>query len=210
MDNIINQVTLSGRVSAAPALSHVTHRENFYLFVLEIRRLSGVDDYIKIICPETLLRDLQLGDDVTIHGALRTYNNKSGIGSRLVITVLAQEITLGSDEPINHVVLCGTLCKMPVYRKTPLGREICDMLLAVNRRYGRADYLPCIVWGPQAREFSGAIVGTRLHIEGRIQSRVYNKVEDGIAVEKTAYEVSVAKVRTADDDAVSDDDMLHD
>ena len=197
----LNTATLSGRVSCTPYLSHTSHRESFYLFVIENRRLSGVDDYIKVLCPQSLLerQPIESGDIVTVTGALRSYNNKNGIGSKLVITVLANDIMYGEPEPINTISLRGTLCKPPVYRKTPLGREIGDLLLAVNRRYGRADYLPCIVWGMQAREFTQCTVGTRLSIEGRIQSRTYHKIEDGVTIEKTAYEVSVSAIELFDD-----------
>ncbi|MCL2546477.1 MAG: single-stranded DNA-binding protein [Oscillospiraceae bacterium] len=197
----INAVTLCGKVISAPQVSHTTHRETFYGFVLESRRLSGIDDYVKIICPESMLKEaaVDIGDTIAVQGALRSYNNKSGIGNRLIITVLAQSIIHSQGEPHNIVSLCGTLCKAPVFRKTPLGREICDMLLAVNRRYGRADYLPCIVWGGQAREFADCEIGTKLSIEGRIQSRTYQKIEDGITVEKIAYEVSIGKIEIFDE-----------
>ena len=206
----LNEVTLCGRVSCTPYLSHVTHREAFYVFVLESRRLSGTDDYIKILCPETMLKETPVivGEMIAVQGALRSYNNKSGIGNRLLITVLAQRISSGDGEPTNSVFLRGTLCKSPVFRKTPLGREICDMLLAVNRRYGRADYLPCIVWGTQAREFALCEIGTKLNIEGRIQSRTYHKIEDGVTMEKMAYEVSIGKISLYDEEIGSQDSYV--
>ena len=202
-----NEVTLCGTVSCTPYVSHVTHREAFYIFVLESRRLSGIDDYIKILCPESMLSEtpIEVGDFITVSGALRSYNNKSGVGNRLIITVLAQEIAHTQDEPCNSVLLRGTLCKAPVFRKTPLGREICDMLLAINRRYGRADYLPCIVWGAQAREFAECTIGTKLSIEGRIQSRTYHKIEDGVTTEKMAYEVSIGKLSHYEEEITGDE-----
>jgi len=203
-----NTMTLRGKVNNLPTLSHVTHRESFYIFVLESRRLSGINDYIKILCSESILQNMSfdVGDTISVQGALRSYNNKSGVGNRLIISVLAHSIQYCDDDPVNSVVLRGTLCKTPVFRKTPLGREICDMLLAVNRRYGRADYLPCIVWGVQAREFANCDIGTKLSIEGRIQSRIYHKIDDGVTIEKTAYEVSIGNISLFEEEITNQDD----
>ncbi len=197
----VNLVVLSGKVLNEPVLSHTTHQEQFYLFELECQRLSGVSDRVKVLCSQALLSQacMAVGEGLTVRGALRSYNNKSGVGSRLLISVLAHALETGETVYENSVTLHGTLCKTPVFRKTPLGREICDLLLAVNRRYGRADYFPCIVWGVSARETAGFAVGTRLALEGRVQSRLYHKNIDGALVEKTAYEVSVASVQCVEE-----------
>ena len=127
-------------------------------------------------------------------GELRSFNNKSGEGARLVITVFAKEIILCDDEDCNVIRLIGTLCKKPNLRTTPMGRDICDLMLAVNRKYGRSDYLPCIAWGIKAREAADWDVGTTVSLEGRIQSRTYIKLIDDVPVEKTAFEVSVIEI----------------
>ena len=132
--------------------------------------------------------------EVEIEGEVRSFNNKSGHGSRLVITLYARSVAPGEGEHANDLVLAGVLCKPPVLRRTPLGRDICDLMLAVNRRYGRADYLPCIAWGALAQRCAGLEVGDGVRIEGRLQSRGYTKVENGISQERTAYEVSVMKL----------------
>ena len=122
----------------------------------------------------------QPGDYLEVTGEVRSFNNRSGVGSRLVITVLARSVLPGVGEPCNQVWLRGTLCKPPILRRTPLGRDICDLLLAVNRRYRRADYLPCIAWGAIAQQTARLPVGSRLTVEGRVQSRGYTKTVDGV------------------------------
>ena len=130
---------------------------------------------------------------MTVIGQLRSFNNKSGQGSRLVISVFAHQLTPGGESPFNQIQLSGVLCKTPVPRRTPLGREICDIILAVNRRYGRADYLPCIAWGAVAAQTADMHTGQRLTVEGRVQSRIYTKNENGVLTERTAYEVSIMR-----------------
>ena len=133
-----------------------------------------------------------------IEGEVRSFNNKSGRGSRLVITLFARNIRPSQGEHVNELVLSGALCKPPVYRRTPMGREICDLLLAVNRRYGRADYLPCIAWGALARQCAALEVGDSVRLEGRFQSRTYTKVEHGESSLRTAYEISVMRLEALD------------
>ena len=129
---------------------------------------------------------------------MRTFNNRSGVGSRLVVSVFARELSQEEGEDENRLELSGTLCKLPVLRTTPLGRTICDMILAINRRYGRADYLPCIAWGSLAYRCGSMGVGDRLSLEGRLQSRVYTKEIDGQLQERTAFEVSVMSLTQED------------
>ena len=191
-----NRCLLSGRVVSEPAPSHVNHGQQFCRFLLSVPRLSGQCDVLHVITPRPLLEplSLQAGDSVTVSGQLRSYNNKTGLPPRLVISVLARSITRSDAAPCNVIRLCGTVCKTPTYRRTPLGREICDVILAVNRRYGRADYLPCISWGAIAQQTALLDVGDPLCLEGRIQSRTYTKsLPDRQSEERTAYEVSVMR-----------------
>ena len=196
MQTVLNRVTLRGRVETCPVLSHSSHGVTYFCFSLAVKRLSGVEDVIPILVSETILfgHPCQKGQPLTVEGSLRSFNNRSGIGSRLVITVQAKELSEGYEPDDNQVRLSGVLCKLPVYRKTPLGREICDLILAVNRSYGRADYLPCIAWSAEARRCASCGIGDRLILEGRIQSRGYIKNMDGLQVQKTAFEVSVSQV----------------
>lgn len=177
MDNNFNRVQLCGTVDSAPALSHVNHGVSFYKFTLAVERLSGLADKLTVIAAQPLLESAAIreGDTVTVRGQLRSFNNKSGQGSRLVISVFAHALEKGGDTPFNLIQLSGILCKPPVLRRTPLGREISDIILAVNRRYGRADYLPCIAWGAVAQQAAAMTTGDRLTIEGRVQSRTYTK-----------------------------------
>ncbi len=193
-----NQTRLCGTICSRPVYSHTSRGEDFYTFPLEIMRLSGNTDIINIVVRERELARLavQEADKLYLTGELRTYNNRRGEGARLVITVLAKEMEFCDLEDSNEVRLRGTLCKEPKLRTTPMGRDICDLMVAVNRRYGRSDYLPCICWGVRAQECAGWTVGTQVLIKGRIQSRQYIKVTDDGAVEKTAYEVSVTDIET--------------
>lgn len=191
-----NRVELYGVLAGSPTFSHESRGERFFTFPLETRRLSGTADCLNIIARESMLEHLDVAESakLRVSGELRSFNNKRGPGSRLVITVFAREITLEEGEDSNEVSLCGTICKPPNLRTTPMGRDICDFMLAVNRRYGRSDYLPCIAWGAKAKEVSWWPVGTAVELTGRIQSRQYLKVIDGEPVEKTAFEVSVIDI----------------
>ena len=190
----VNRIFLHGRVGERPAPSHVNHGVEFYTFPLRAARLSGAEDRLKVVVPLALLGEdapLAEGDEVTVTGEVRTFNNRSGVGSRLVISIFARELRRETGEDENRLELSGTLCKPPALRSTPLGRTICDMILAVNRRYGRADYLPCIAWGSLAHLCGGLAVGDPIHLNGRLQSRVYTKNLEGRTEERTAFEVSV-------------------
>ena len=134
---------------------------------------------------------IEAGIPVRIQGQMRSFNNRSGVGNRLVLTVYGQTIQPGSGESCNHIVLSGSLCKPPIFRRTPLGRSICDLMLAVPRRYGRADYLPVIAWGQLAVQANELQVGDAISLEGRVQSRTYHKITDAGAEERVAYEVSM-------------------
>ena len=186
-----NEVLLEGTALEAPVLSHENHGTRFYRFPLEVPRLSGTPDTLPVLLPEPLLDTVQTEAPLRVQGQLRSFNNRSGVGNRLVLTVYAQAIQPGTGEPCNRILLSGALCKPPVFRRTPLGRSICDLMLAVSRRYGRADYLPVIAWGQLAIRAARLQVGDPLSLEGRVQSRAYRKVlEDGSIQDRVAYEVS--------------------
>jgi len=188
-----NHIKLCGSVAAAPIFSHTARGQHFYCFPLETRRLSGNTDRVNIVLRREqldLLRSVG-GGKLCITGQLRSYNNRRGEGAKLVITVLAREIFPCEEPDENLVQLTGSLCKEPKLRVTPMGRDICDLMLAVNRHYGRSDYLPCICWGLKAREAALWSIGTKLRLEGRLQSRNYIKLTEGGAEERVAFEVSV-------------------
>ena len=191
-----NIAQLCGVIAAAPVFSHSGRGESFYTFPLEVARLSGATDKINIIVRDELMESVALNEaeKLCVKGELRSFNNKSGEGAKLVITVFAKELYLCDDDDLNEVHLVGTLCKKPNLRMTPMGRDICDLMLAVNRRYGRSDYLPCIPWGLKARETAEWDTGTMVTLDGRIQSRSYVKIVGGDPVEKTAFEVSVTDI----------------
>lgn len=197
-----NSISLQGQVAAAPKLSHRNHNVDYYVAPLRVPRLSGADDVVNVVVAERDLEPWQEGRWLSVQGEVRSYNNRSGQGSRLVITVLARAAWKADEETgENRLVLAGVLCKPAVCRRTPLGREICDLLLAVNRRYGRADYLPCIAWGSLAVYCGQCQVGDRLRLEGRLQSRRYFKLVDGEKVARTAYEISIMNLLEEDGQA---------
>ena len=201
MEDCYNHVELCGGVLTAPEPSHTNHGESFYRFLLSVPRLSGLNDELPVLVRESLLpEDLSPGDTVTLLGQLRSFNNRSGIGRRLVLSVFARSLVKSPGAEIkNHIRLCGAVCKPPVLRSTPLSREICDLLLAVNRRCGRSDYLPVICWGLLARQAAELTTGDSFCAEGRVQSRVYLKVVDGETQQRTAYEVSVMHMANRED-----------
>lgn len=192
MDNTANRIELCGQMGAMPEYSHENHGRRFYRFPLEVERLSGALDTLQIIAGEESLNSLDLsgGDMVYVDGQIRSFNSRSQTGRKLIISVFAHYLQTCDDCPENLAVLTGTICREPTFRKTPLGREICDIMLAVNRHYRRTDYLPCILWGRTAQEISHCPVGTMLQITGRLQSREYIKLLDTGSEKRTAYEIS--------------------
>ena len=188
-----NHAVLRGTAAAEPVFSHTNHGVDFFVFPLSVPRLSGTEDRLNVVVPQPLLAECPPtpGRQLEVTGEVRTFNNRTGPGSRLVITLLARALSDTEEPPCNQLTLSGVLCKPPVLRRTPLGREICDLMLAVNRRYGRADYLPCIAWGALAQRCGGLSVGDCVELEGRPQSRLYQKVVGGVTQERTAFEVSV-------------------
>lgn len=187
-----NQITLRGSLLALPEFSHENHRKRFYRFFLEVPRLSGAVDTLPVIAEETVLNHLDPsgGEMLTVTGQVRSHNLRDNGKRRLSVFVFAASVAAEDGEPINTVLLDAIVCREPTYRRTPLGREICDVMLAVPRAFHRADYLPCILWGRVAAEAAQCVVGDRLIINGRLQSRIYTKLTDEGAQERTTYEVS--------------------
>ena len=192
MEHTANQITLRGTLVELPQFSHENHDKQFYRFLLEVERLSGATDRLPILVPEQVLSamDVSGGTMLGVKGQIRSFNSRAASGRRLVISVYAENLEACDGEAENQVCLTGTVCKQPVYRRTPLGREICDVMLAVNRPYHRADYIPCIFWGRTAEEVSSCSVGTELSLTGRLQSRTYIKMLEQGSECRTAYEVS--------------------
>ena len=193
-----NKVFLKGVVSTNPTFSHESFGEGFYELSLKVNRLSNNFDNIPVIVSEKLLvgDNFEMGKTIAIQGQFRSYNKIVDGKSRLILNVFVRSI-IELDDSINPniVELSGFICKEPIYRMTPFGREICDILIAVNRAYNKSDYLPCIVWGRNARFAKSAQVGQKVEIVGRIQSREYQKKLSDEQIEtKTAYEISVNKI----------------
>ena len=198
----LNRIQLHGCVEAAPVLSHSNHGVEFYRFPMAVVRLSGAEDRINVVVAGPLLDRWgapEPGEELTVRGEVRTFNNRTGVGNRLVISTFAKELVREQGEDENRLELTGTLCKPPSLRTTPLGRSICDMILAVNRRYGRADYLPCIAWGSLAYRCGDLAVWDQLRLNGRLQSRVYTKTVEERTEERTAFEVSVMSMSQKED-----------
>ena len=192
MEHMDNQITLRGSLLTLPWLSHENHGRKFYRFTLEVPRLSGTVDLLPVVAEERILNamDLSGGEMLTVTGQIRSHNVRTDGIRRLLIFVFATGILCEDGEPMNDVVIQGPLCKNPVYRRTPLGREICDVMLAVPRTFSRADYLPCILWGRTALEASNCSTRDVIRIYGRLQSRIYTKVTEEGSEERTAYEIS--------------------
>ncbi len=192
MEHITNSITIRGQLQALPQRSHENHGRQFYRFLLEVPRLSGAVDILPVVAEEHILQDLDptAGEMLTVTGQIRSHNQRSDGTRHLMIFVFASSIVAEDGEPVNEVVLEGPLCKEPTYRRTPLGREICDVMLAVPRAFRRADYLPCILWGRTAQEASACHTRDCIRICGRLQSRIYTKLTEDGPIERTAYEVS--------------------
>lgn len=200
MEHIVNQITLVGTLLDIPQFSHENHGRQFFRFFLCVPRLSGTEDILPVIAEDRLLRavDLSVGGTYRITGQIRSHNYRTEESRRLLIFVFAGQITPDESEPTNEVILQGPLCREPNYRRTPLGREICDVMLAVPRHFRRADYLPCILWGKTAFDTSHCHVRDILQICGRLQSRIYTKLTEDGAIERTAYEISALSANILD------------
>jgi single-stranded DNA-binding protein len=213
-----NSLTLVGKITDEKKFSHEIYGEKFYVFDLSVPRLSGNADIIPITISERLFKEdeLVVGKKVKVIGQFRSYNSYENERNRLVLTVFAKDIEFLEDQETeivaskdfvsNEVLLVGYICKTPIYRQTPFGREISDILLAVNRAYNKSDYIPCIAWGRNARFCSKMAVGTEVRITGRVQSRMYEKKhEDGTVEPRVAYEVSVANLELVNSENVKEE-----
>ena len=221
-----NYLTLVGEVTGEKRFSHEIYGESFYVFNLSIPRLSGNSDIIPITVSERLIKEdtLMEGKKLLVKGQFRSYNSYENEKNRLILTVFAKDIIeveenneeeenemVKKDTITNEVVLVGYICKKPIYRQTPFGREISDLLLAVNRAYNKSDYIPCIAWGRNARFCQNLEVGTEVKVVGRVQSRNYEKKhEDGTVETRVAYEVSVGSLEVIDENEDSKQEVIED
>ena len=211
-----NQLVLVGKVTSEKRFSHEIYGESFYIFDLEVPRLSETSDIIPITISERLITEdnLEIGKRIIVKGQFRSYNSYENEKNRLILTVFAKDVIFISEEDVekmddpqykkenvsNEVTLIGYICNKPINRQTPYGREIADILLAVNRAYNKSDYIPAIAWGRTARFCQNIEVGTEVKIVGRVQSRIYEKkYEDGTSETKVAYEVSIGSLEVVED-----------
>ena len=201
MEQSNNYITLRGSLVELPQFSHENHGRRFYRFLLEVPRLSGTVDILPVIAEEALLQQLDPcgGEMLTVTGQIRSHNRRTETSRQLLIFVFASCVIAEDGEPINDAIIEGPLCREPTFRRTPLGREICDAMLAVPRAFRRADYLPCILWGRTAQEVSRCHTSDRVRICGRLQSRVYTKLTEDGPIQRTAYEVSALSAEILDD-----------
>jgi single-stranded DNA-binding protein len=208
MDNLMlnNKIYLEGRIVSELQFSHEMFGEGFYTFNLEVPRLSDAKDILSVTVSERLIGGMELkeGSDVIVEGQLRSYNKFVDGSNRLILSVFARnvEFCIEKSKNPNQIFLDGYICKMPVYRTTPFGREIADMLLAVNRSYNKSDYIPTIAWGRNSRFCQGLEVGDNIRVWGRLQSREYEKkISDTESIKKVAYEVSISKMERVTKDS---------
>ncbi|MBA5851222.1 single-stranded DNA-binding protein [Clostridium sp. cel8] len=217
MENLMfnNKIYLEGEVISELMFSHQMYGEGFYNFYIEVPRLSETKDTLFVTISERLINDIdiKIGTQVIIEGQLRSYNKFVDGANRLILTVFTRNISLCTEKSKNpnQIFLDGFICKDPVYRTTPFGREISDMLLAVNRAYNKSDYIPTIAWGRNSRFCKTLKVGDNIKIWGRLQSREYQKkISDVETIKKTAYEVSISKMEKVEKDSKQDSDSTED
>ena len=201
MEHTTNIITLRGELAGLPEFSHENHGRKFFRFTLNVPRLSGAVDTLPVVAEDRLLNEMDLsgGCMIAVTGQIRSHNIRTEGARRLLIFVFAAIVTVEDGDPVNDVMLEGPLCREPTYRRTPLGREICDVMLAVPRAFRRADYLPCILWGRTAQEISACHTRDRIRICGRLQSRSYTKLTDEGSVERVAYEISALNAEILED-----------
>lgn len=197
-----NYVLLKGKISELPKYSHTVMGEGFFEMFVEVQRLSDEIDLLPVTISERLINDFKIGDEIGIVGQFRSYNKIEDNKSKLMLTIFVKELVDPNEmTEINQIYLVGYICKEPVYRTTPFGREICDVLLAVNRAYNKSDYLPCIAWGRNARFVKDLGIGEKLEVQGRIQSRKYQKrIDENNTETRVAYEISLSSVMIAGED----------
>ena len=207
MEHTTNSITIRGALQALPQFSHENHGRRFFRFYLEVMRLSGAVDILPVISEESVLAciDPCAGEMLTVTGQIRSYNQRTDSARHLVIYVFAGNIVAEDGDAINDVILEGPLCREPNYRRTPLGRDICDAMLAVPRAFHRADYLPCILWGRTAQEIAQCHTSDRIRIVGRLQSRIHTKLTEEGLIERTAYEISALSAEILEDCQAGDE-----
>ena len=200
MEQVTNQIRIRGALQNLPEFSHENHGHRFFRFLLEVPRLSGAVDILPVVAEEALLNSIDLsgGEMLSLTGQIRSHNRRIGERRHLMIFVFCTSLTVEDGEPMNDVILEGPLCREPTFRRTPLGREICDVMLAVPRAFKRADYLPCILWGRTAKEASLCHTSDIIRIYGRLQSRRYTKLTSDGPEERTAYEISALTAEIPD------------
>lgn len=209
MNNLLyennNHVLLKGKIKELPTYSHTVMGEGFFEMFVEVERLSEEVDILPVTISERLIGEFKIGDEIGISGQFRSYNKLEDGKSKLMLTIFVKELINPTEmNEINQIYLIGYICKEPIYRTTPFGREICDVLLAVNRAYNKSDYLPCIAWGRNARFVRDLGIGEKLEVQGRIQSRKYQKhFEDGTSETRIAYEISLSSVILAHEENYS-------
>lgn len=201
MEHTANSITIRGQLLALPEFSHENHGRRFFRFTLEVPRLSGAVDLLPVVAAETLIQQIDPcgGEMLTVTGQVRSHNQRSDGIRHLMIFVFASSIIAEDGEAINEVMVEGPLCKEPTFRRTPLGREICDAMLAVPRAFRRADYLPCILWGRTAQEVAACHTRDCIRVTGRLQSRIYTKLTEDGPQERTAYEISALSAEILDE-----------
>lgn len=201
-----NHVLLKGKINKLPAYSHTVMGEGFFEMFIEVQRLSEEVDILPVTISERLIGDFEVGNEIGIVGQFRSYNKLEDGKSKLMLTIFVKELVDPNEiSEINQIYLVGYICKEPIYRTTPFGREICDVLLAVNRAYNKSDYLPCIAWGRNARFVRDLGVGEKLEVQGRIQSRKYQKrIDESTTETRTAYEISLSSVILVDGIEIGD------
>ena len=217
MDNLMlnNKIYLEGTILSELEYSHEMYGEKFYTFDLEVMRLSDSKDKLNITISERLISeyDLEVGKDIIVEGQLRSYNKFLGGNNKLILTVFARNIEscLERSKNPNEIYLDGFICKDPIYRTTPFGREIADVLLAVNRSYNKSDYIPTIAWGRNSRFCKSLEVGDNIRVWGRLQSREYQKkISETEVIKKIAYEVSISKMEKVSEEEITPDEAIND
>lgn len=195
-----NNVLIKGKIVKLPTYSHTVMGEGFFEMYVEVKRLSDETDVLPVTISERLIDGFKIGDEIGISGQFRSYNKQEGERSKLMLTIFVKELINPNEiSAVNQICMVGYICKEPIYRTTPFGREICDCLLAVNRAYNKSDYLPCIAWGRNARFVKDLGVGEKLGVQGRIQSRKYQKkITETESEIRVAYEISLSSVVLAE------------
>lgn len=201
MEQSVNQIHLRGTLHSPPVFSHENHGRQFYRFFLDVPRLSGTSDLLPIIADQHTLETAQIADGtmISVTGQIRSHNHRSNGNRHLLIFAFASSVVCESGPALNEILLEGIICRSPTYRLTPLGREICDVMLAVPRGYRHSDYLPCIFWGRTAKDVSLCNTGDKLQLNGRFQSRCYQKSAETGTEQKTAYEISALNAQIQKD-----------